>query len=310
MKKITLVLLTMGVFCSLFAQYPSMRIAKVQVTPENQDSITGDYITGVVRYDSASRTLVLQNATIYRCDDPSDMDDDDYWGRTIELEAHSGQVLNIELIGQNTIYGIKPLTIDGGRYNILGNGSLVMNGITRGIECGLGVDTLRISQGASVVINVPYHPADGFQGSAQYQNYGQTVLIVDSSTLIIDADYCIRRIVDFQLNGSCIVSPAGAHYDSENKTLVTANGPVRDFLEIRPGTVGIPEHASAEWQAWGVEGGIHLHGIKEHSSVEIINMLGQVVCRTLLESTETYIPMKSGVYIVRGDNSAVKVFVK
>ena len=108
----------------------------------------------------------------------------------------------------------------------------------------------------------------------------------------------------------CIVSPAGAHYDSENKTLVTANGPVRDFLEIRPGTVGIPEHASAEWQAWGVEGGIHLHGIKEHSSVEIINMLGQVVCRTLLESTETYIPMKSGVYIVRGDNSAVKVFVK
>ena len=68
--------------------------------------------------------------------------------------------------------------------------------------------------------------------------------------------------------------------------------------------------ASAEWQAWGVEGGIHLHGIKEHSSVEIINMLGQVVYRTSLEGTETYIPMKSGVYIVRGDNSAVKVFVK
>ena len=162
----------------------------------------------------------------------------------------------------------------------------------------------------SPTMNVKQVPADGFQGSAQYQNYGQTVLVVDSSTLVIDADYCIRRIVGFQLNGSCIVSPAGAHYDSENKTLVTADGPVRDFLEIRPGTVGIPEHASVEWQAWGVEGGIHLHGIKEHSSVEIINMLGQVVYRTSLEGTETYIPMKSGVYIVRGDNSAVKVFVK
>lgn len=308
MKKVALILLNMGMIFSIFAQYPNMRIANVQVTPENQDNITSDYISGTVRYDSASRTLVLQNATIYRYDSGDPYDDSN--GHTLRAEAHSGQTLNIELIGQNTIYGIVPLDLFSGSYNIVGNGSLVLNGITRGIDCGLGVDTFRIRQGASVVIDVPYHPADGFQGAAQYQDYSQTVLIVDSSTLIIDADYCIRRIVGFQLNGSCIVSPAGAHYDSENKTLVTADGPVRDFLEIRPGTVGIPEHASVEWQAWGVEGGIHLHGIKEHSSVEIINMLGQVVCRTLLESTETYIPMKSGVYIVRGDNSAVKVFVK
>ena len=308
MKKVALILLNMGMIFSIFAQYPNMRIANVQVTPENQDNITSDYISGTVRYDSASRTLVLQNATIYRYDSGDPYDDSN--GHTLSAEAHSGQTLNIELIGQNTIYGIVPLDLFSGSYNIVGNGSLVLNGIISGIDCGLGVDTFRIRQGASVVIDVPYHPADGFQGSAQYQDYSQTVLIVDSSTLIIDADYCIRRIVGFQLNGSCIVSPAGAHYDSENKTLVTANGPVRDFLEIRPGTVGIPEHASAEWQAWGVEGGIHLHGIKEHSSVEIINMLGQVVYRTLLESTETYIPMKSGVYIVRGDNSAVKVFVK
>lgn len=308
MKKVALFLLNIGMIFSIFAQYPNMRIANVQVTPENQDNITSDYISGTVRYDSASRTLVLQNATIYRYDSGDPYDDSN--GHTLTAEAHSGQTLNIELIGQNTIYGIVPLDLFSGSYNIVGNGSLVLNGIIGGIDCGLGVDTFRIRQGASVVIDVPYHPADGFQGAAQYQDYSQTVLIVDSSTLIIDADYCIRRIVGFQLNGSCIVSPAGAHYDSENKTLVTANGPVRDFLEIRPGTVGIPEHASAEWQAWGVEGGIHLHGIKEHSSVEIINMLGQVVCRTLLESTETYIPMKSGVYIVRGDNSAVKVFVK
>ena len=308
MKKVALILLNMGMIFSIFAQYPNMRIANVQVTPENQDNITSDYISGTVRYDSASRTLVLQNATIYRYDSGDPYDDSN--GHTLSAEAHSGQTLNIELIGQNTIYGIVPLDLFSGSYNIVGNGSLVLNGIIIGIDCGLGVDTFRIRQGASVVIDVPYHPADGFQGAAQYQDYSQTVLIVDSSTLIIDADYCIRRIVGFQLNGSCIVSPAGAHYDSENNTLVTANGPVRDYLEIRPGTVGIPEHAHAGWQAWGVEGGIHLHGIKEHSSVEIINMLGQVVCRTLLESTETYIPMKSGVYIVRGDNSAVKVFVK
>ena len=308
MKKVALIMMNMGMIFSILAQNPGIRIAKVYVTPENQDSITGDYITGTVRYDSASRTLVLQNATIYRCDDPSDTYDDDYWGRTVEL--YGGQVLNIELIGQNTIYGIKPLTINRGGYNIIGNGSLVMNGIAGGIECGLGVDTFRIRQGASVVIDVPYHPTTGFMGSAQYQNNDQTVLVVDSGTLIIHADYCISRIVGFQLNGSYIVSPGGAHYDPENKTLVTATGPVRNYLEIRPWTVGIPEHSHAGWQAWGVEGGICINYIKEYSSVEIINMLGQVVYRTLSDGTEAYIPMKRGFYIVRVGNSAVKVAVQ
>ena len=308
MKKIFIIIALFGALVHTRAQYPYIRIANVTVTPDNQDSIASDYITGTVRYDSASRTLILQNATIFRYESGDPYDDSN--GHTLLIEAHSGQTLNIELIGQNAIYGIVPLTLSVGSYNIEGNGSLVLNGIIRGIDCGLGVNTFRIRQGASVVIDVPYYPADGFQGAAQYQNYDQTVLVVDSSTLIIDADYCIRRIVGFQLNGSCIVSPAGAHYDSESKTLVTANGPVRDYLEIRPGTVGIPEHASTGWQAWGVEGGIHLHGVKEHSSVEIINMLGQVVYRTLVEGTETYMPMKSGVYIVRVDNSAVKVVVK
>ena len=298
----------MGMIFSIFAQYPNMWIANVQVAPENQDNITSDYISGTVRYDSASRTLVLQNATIYRYDSGDPYDDSN--GHTLRAEAHSGQTLNIELIGQNTVYGIVPLDLFSGSYNIVGNGSLVLNGITEGIMCELGVNSVRIGSGTSVVIDIPFWPSAGFRGSQIYQDYDLTVLSVDSGFLAISADYCTQYLDGFQLNGSCIVSPAGAHYDSENKTLVTANGPVRDFLEIRPGTVGIPEHASAEWQAWGVEGGIHLHGIKEHSSVEIINMLGQVVCRTLLESTETYIPMKSGVYIVRGDNSAVKVFVK
>ena len=74
--------------------------------------------------------------------------------------------------------------------------------------------------------------------------------------------------------------------------------------------VGVPEHAHAGWQAWGVEGGIRINSIKECSSVEIINMLGQVVCRTLSDGTEAYIPMKRGFYIVRVGNSAVKVAVQ
>lgn len=290
-------------------QYPSLWIADVYVTPENQDSIVSDYIEGTVRYDSASRTLILLDATIYRCDDPSDTYDDDSRGRTVSLEAHGGQTLNIELIGQNTIYGIKPLTIDGGSFNIIGNGTLVINGIARGIECGLGVDTFRIRRGASVVIDVPYHPADGFEGSAQYQDYGQTVLVVDSSTLIIDADYCIRRIVGFQLNGSRIVSPAEAYYDSENKTLVTTNGPVRDYLEIRPGTVGIPINRSVDCQVWGVAGGVRIDKLSKGQAIKVLNISGQTILDIPVLDSTTFLPLKPGIYIVQIDNYTKKIIV-
>jgi hypothetical protein len=72
MKKGTVILLSMGVLYNVLAQYPSIRIADAVVIPENQGSITSDYITGTIRYDSASRTLIFQDATIYRCDDPSE----------------------------------------------------------------------------------------------------------------------------------------------------------------------------------------------------------------------------------------------
>ena len=220
-----------------FAQYPNIRIANVTVTPENQDSIISDYITGTVRYDSASRTLILQNATIYRYDSGDPYDDSN--GHTLVVEAHNGQTVNIELIGYNTINGTIPLVLYRGTYNITGTGSLYLNGITEGVKCELGVDTFRIRQGASVVIYDPYTPSIGFRGSPQYQNYGQTVLSIDSGTLIISADYCIQSIVGFQLNGSYIASPGDAYYDPESKTLVTEDGPVHDYLEILPGTVGI-----------------------------------------------------------------------
>ena len=176
--------------------------------------------------------------------------------------------------------------------------------------CELGVDAFRIRQGASVVINVPYFPAAGFEGSSPYQDYDLTVLSIDSGTLIVNADYCIQSIVGFQLNGSYIVSPEGAYYNPENKTLVTEDGPVRDYLEIRPGTVGIPAHETVEWQAWGEGGGIRIDNIPDNSSVEIINTIGQVIHQSVLYNTEVFVPIKKGIYVVRVNDYAVKVFVK
>ena len=76
------------------------------------------------------------------------------------------------------------------------------------------------------------------------------------------------------------------------------------------GTVGLPAHEACDWRIWSVDGGIHIGNIQENTSLEIINMLGQVIYRTTLDDAEVFIPIKNGVYIVRVNNSAVKVFVK
>ena len=175
--------------------------------------------------------------------------------------------------------------------------------------CELGVDAFRIRQGASVVINVPYFPAAGFEGSSPYQDYDLTVLSIDSGTLIVNADYCIQSIVGFQLNGSYIVSPEGAYYNPENKTLVTEDGPVRDYLEIRPGTVGLPAHETADWRAWGVDGGIRIDDLSGNQTVEVVNILGQTVCRSKASCPNTFIPLKTGIYFVRANNHMVKTVV-
>lgn len=308
MKRIALFLFNTAMFFGVFAQYPYIKIADVTVTPDNQENITSDYISGTVRYDSASRTLLLQNAVIYsyQSSDPDDFDN----GRTISIEAHSGQTVNIELIGQNAVFGQIPLTLHSGSYDITGGGSLLLEGVFRGILCELGVDTFRISQGTSVNIAIPYAQSVGFEGSAQYQDYPRTVLSIDSALLNIHADICVQSIVGFQLLGSHIVSPVGAYYDPTSMTLMTAGGIVRNYLEVRPGTVGVPTHTKTGWRAWGMEGGIRIDNILENSSVEVINTQGQVVFKAATSDTDTFVPMRSGVYVVRVNKSSSKVVVK
>lgn len=308
MKRIALFLFNTAMFFGVFAQYPYIKIADVTVTPDNQENITSDYISGTVRYDSASRTLLLQNAVIYsyQSSDPDDFDN----GRTISIEAHSGQTVNIELVGQNAVFGQIPLTLNSGSYAIKGSGSLLLDGVHRGILCELGVDTFRISQGTSVNIAIPYAQSVGFEGSAQYQDYPRTVLSIDSASLNIHADICVQSIVGFQLLGSHIVSPVGAYYDPTSMTLMTAGGIVRNYLEVRPGTVGVPTHTKTGWRVWGMEGGIRIDNILENSSVEVINMQGQVVFKAATSDTDTFVPMRSGVYVVRVNKSSSKVVVK
>jgi len=285
------------------SQYPYIRIADVQVTPNNQDDITSSYISGTIRYNSDSHTLTFQNATVLPWTSGDPMDYSGSW--VVSIGGHS-TVVNIELIGDNEISGLYPLVIYEGSYNIIGTGTLTLNSTYfEGINCDIDVPSFTITGGAHVNINVPSNsPHSGFAGSTG--EYAHTIFEMDSSSLTINAAKCFKTIEGFQLRGCCVISPEGAYYNHDSLTLVTESGVVRNHMEIRPGTVGVEEHPAKDRFAWGVLGGIFVKNeLGTNQRVEVLNTLGQHVASDILQMDRTFIPMRAGAYIVRiGDRSA------
>ena len=298
-----LILLMLFLALNCRGQYPYIRIADVQVTPNNQDDITSSYISGTIRYNSDSHTLTFQNATVLPWTSGDPMDYSGSW--VVSIGGHS-TVVNIELIGDNEISGLYPLVIYEGSYNIIGTGTLTLNSTYfEGINCDIDVPSFTITGGAHVNINVPSNsPHSGFAGSTG--EYAHTIFEMDSSSLTINAAKCFKTIEGFQLRGCCVISPEGAYYNHDSLTLVTESGVVRNHMEIRPGTVGVEEHPAKGRFAWGVLGGLYVKNESGTSQrVEVLNTLGQHVASDILQADRTFIPMRAGAYIVRlGDRSA------
>lgn len=298
-----LILLMLFLALNCRGQYPYIRIADVQVTPNNQDDITSSYISGTIRYNSDSHTLTFQNATVLPWTSGDPMDYSGSW--VVSIGGHS-TVVNIELIGDNEISGLYPLVIYEGSYNIIGTGTLTLNSTYfEGINCDIDVPSFTITGGAHVNINVPSNsPHSGFAGSTG--EYAHTIFEMDSSSLTINAAKCFKTIEGFQLRGCCVSSPEGAYYDHDSLTLVTESGVVKNHMEIRPGTVGVEEHSAKGRFAWGVLGGLYVKNESGTSQrVEVLNTLGQHVASDILQADRTFIPMRAGAYIVRlGDRSA------
>lgn len=94
-------------------------VGGVQVTNTNASNITGEGITGAVSYDSTTKTLTLNNATITGAHEFSIFDD--------VSGIYGKETLKINLIGNNTITGSDN---GGSSYGIYidGNGNLTFTG--------------------------------------------------------------------------------------------------------------------------------------------------------------------------------------
>ena len=274
MKKIVVLIALMSLGLGAHAQYPFIRIADVVVSPDNQDNITSDYISGTVRYDSTTRTLTLQNAYIREYQLPPDYID---VGRSIYISCRN-QRFTIELIGDNVVVGLVPIEFLDGDFDIKGPGSLTLNGQWWGIHGDLGTTSIRICQDADIRIFMNPQYSAGILGS-KYGGAGYiTTLVIDNSRLIVTASRCIGDISGFQLTDSYIAIPEGAYFNPDSLSIVTAGGGiVREYLEILPGNVGVHETKNPTFTVQNAHDGLFVTVISDVSNVEVVNMLGQTI---------------------------------
>lgn len=305
MKKIVVLIALMSLGLGAHAQYPFIRIADVVVSPDNQDNITSDYISGTVRYDSTTRTLTLQNAYIREYQLPPDYID---VGRSIYISGRN-QRFTIELIGDNVVVGLVPIEFLDGDFDIKGPGSLTLNGQWWGIHGDLGTTSIRICQDADIRIFMNPQHSTGITGTT-YGGYS-TTLVIDNSRLVVTANRCIGEISEFQLTESHIAIPEGAYFNPDSLSIVTAGGGiVRNYLEIRPGNVCVPENKNPNLAVLNAPNGLYITVISDVSNVEMVNMLGQTIYCGRLSSGKHFIPLKKGFYVVRADDYVTKAVVK
>ena len=161
-----------------------IQVGAVSVTTDNASNIVGDGISGTVSYDYKTKTLTLNNTTIYSAQ-----------SATITGAIISEESLTIKLIGDNTLYGERwngseetvvfqhVIKVREGNLDIVGDGSLTINGKNGATHSsyaiGIPTDSIFTVGGDCTVI---LNPAD-----ARYTHvlgYGDTLVANDSTIFV------------------------------------------------------------------------------------------------------------------------------
>lgn len=200
------------------------------------DTIQGEYISGLVTFNPETRTLTLEDATIFERT-PQPMEGSD--GALVFAGSYNNRMdtVNVKLLGENVIVSHSPLGWGISGYyctqiNVLGPGNLIVGGFP-GISLDY-VQELTIQEGATV--RFPQPTATGFEYVGIASHYERTHVLIDSSTLICESGTPFRDIADLQLSRCHINVPENAHFDEPTGTMLNAdNTQVSGFFSIVPG---------------------------------------------------------------------------
>ena len=281
----------------------------------------------MVTYNPETRTLTLENATIFERT-PQPMESSD--GALVFAGSYSNRLdtVNVRLLGENVIVSHSPIGwgITGyycTQINVLGPGSLIVGGLP-GISLDY-VQELTIQEGATV--RFPQPTATGFEYVGIASHYERTPVLIDSSTLVCESGTPFRDIADLQLSRCHINVPENAHFDETTGTMLNADNtqvtgpfsivpdsgtavpqylrergfslypnPARDYVQVQCTTNNI--------QQW------------EGANVEVLDVQGKLLQTVRIFSEITTLNVSSlanGMYFVRvkaGTGVVSKTFVK
>ncbi|MBR4919282.1 MAG: hypothetical protein IKZ52_08710 [Bacteroidales bacterium] len=287
-----LLLLCSGVARGQNDTLPDIFIGGVAIF-ETNDSISGENISGKASYDAETQTLTLDNVTV--------SGSIDIWRKHIR----------ITLLGENTI---QSLFIAPDSCTVVGPGILNIGTATLSIAVDAG-RTAYLGLKQQAVLNIT---ASEVGISCMYDYIGDVnpiypVFDIDNSALSISAPTCYYLIPWWRLESSHLAVPSDVNYDSET-LMFSQDGEIlysiHDYMEIRPGTVGVREDRKIEWHAWGMDGRIRIDGLGEGQVVEVVNLNGQQEYLEIATTSNIIIPLVKGIHIVRIGGMAVKTIVK
>lgn len=261
---------------------------------ESRDSITGDFITGHVSYNSDTHTLTLQDATVSELIQ--------FWG---------SHYVKLKLIGDNYI---ERLYISPDSCAIIGPGYLRVGNEAVGTAIEAPITTfLYLTEGGTLDIVARDKGITTLYDYIFDDYLRYPLFIIYNSSLSITAPICYDIIQNWWLVGSRVVSPADVYYNPSTYSL-EQNGEavffLHNHLEIQS-YVGLQDINKSEMRIYGISGGIRVCSHKQpDQNVEVMNMLGQTLYCRPLQCDEDFIPIRSGIYIVRVGKTTEKVIVR
>lgn len=292
----------------------SIIIGNAYIDSEKDTIVTNDNIIGLIRYEAATRTITLQDASItmpYSL--PMKMGG---------IRVSDEDTVIINLVGNNTITGIVPIEIQHTVCHIMGTGKLVLNAPYEDSWGGIfywalypwyeNANGLILSGGCQVEIYAPHSVGIYTRRNPHFPDTHEDrcVIRVESSSLMVDAgESAIWHARELILSDCHIEEPANAYFNADSGVVLDNTGMVSNFLRICPGTSKTPEQDTDTYRIFGSKGGIYLQGIPNNTTVQIFSISGQRI--RILKTTQSnmYIPLKSGMYIVDFDNYRKKVIV-
>ncbi len=291
----------------------SVRVGNVFIDSSKDTIIIGDNISGYIHYEAETHTIILNNATITIPDTMSVISGG--------IQIYNEDTVRIKVFGDNTITSVVPIEILHSVCCISGPGRLVLNAPYDDSWAGIffwalypwyeNSNGLIVSEDCVLEIYAPHSTGIYTRKNPNYPDATEDRchIKIINSTLIVDSERAIWHAGELLMEDCHIENPSNAFFDADSGVILDNMQQICGYVEIRPETSNIPTYDTNHYKVFGSKNGIYLQDIPEYVIVRIFSISGQLIQSMNITQNNTFIPVKSGVYIVSIGSVKRKVIV-